>query len=82
METGAYPLLLFAEVYVLPALTKVIEFLLQNNDFHSITGYFEKKGVPSNTPHIQNLSYNFVALTCRVFECGAIIKPFRVYEGV
>ncbi len=81
MEGGNYSALLFAEVYVVPSLTKVVEFLLENRDFQSIASYFEKNGYPSSLPYIQNLSYNYVALVCKVLETGTIIKPFRAYEG-
>jgi hypothetical protein len=54
-------------VYILPSLTKVVEFLLENRDFQSIATYFEKNGYSSTIPYIQNLSYNYVALVCKVF---------------
>lgn len=81
LEGGNYWALLFAEVYIVPCLAKVVEFLLENRDFQSIATYFEKNGYPSSIPYIQNLSYNYVALACKVFETGTIIKPFRAYEG-
>lgn len=40
LEGGNYSALLLAEVYVLPSLTKVVEFLLENRDFQSIATYF------------------------------------------
>jgi hypothetical protein len=67
MEGGNYAAMLFAEVYVAPALTKVVEFLLENRDFHAVASFLERSGLPANTPHIQNISYNFVALACQFF---------------
>lgn len=66
IQEGTYPALLFAEIYILPPLTKVVEYLLDNRDFQSVASFFERTGLPANTPHIQNLSYNFVALSCQV----------------
>jgi hypothetical protein len=81
MEKGSYPFLLFAEIYIIPSLAKVVLYLLDNRDFQAIASYFEKNGCISNTPHIQNISYNYVALAYKIFELGANIKPYHVYQG-
>lgn len=73
--------MLFAEVYLLPSLSKPIQFAIENKDFQLITTYFQKNGYPITSPFIQNMSYNFVALACQVCQIASVIKPFKVYQA-
>lgn len=81
LQRPNYPLMLFAEVYLLPALAKPLQFAIENRDFQLVTAYFQKNGYPLNTPFIQNLSYNFVALACLVCQIASSIQPHRVYNA-
>lgn len=81
IEVANYPILLFSEIYLLPSIIRAVEFAAQNKQFPQITTFFQREGYPTNLPHIQNLSYNFVSLACQLLQLAAHIKPFKIYQG-
>ena len=69
------------EIYIVPSILKVIDFVRNNKEVREIMSYFEREGYSSGIAQIQNMSFIYVNLCCELLEIGSAIKPFRVYQG-
>lgn len=79
IELGNYPILLLTEIYLMPCLRNVINFVINRPDFKYFTSFFQEEGYSNSIPYLQNLSYNFVNLACQFIQLAAFVKPLKIY---
>lgn len=79
LDTCQYPVVLLAEVYLLPHLRKIASYQLHATEKQRGLDYFLAQGYPKG-PEIKKLGYNYVRLASEIITMMAAVKPYRLYR--